>query len=100
MFDGRLRWTPSKKVSAAQANAALMAAGLYEEVAGWAADPSTDVLHRLAFNKGTTFRRDRPALAAGASKLGWSDEMLVQLFIAADKIKLQGRSRARGGPPH
>lgn len=77
-----------QEVSAGQAYAALMAAGLYDEVEAWAAHPDTNVLHRLAFQKGTTFRRDSPALNAGAASLGWSDQMLDQLFIAADKIQL------------
>lgn len=77
-----------QEVSAAQAYAALLAAGLLEKVQAWAADPATDPLHRLAFQKGTTFRRDSPALAAGAAALQWEDAMLDQLFIAAGAIRL------------
>jgi hypothetical protein len=77
-----------QEVSAGQAYATLMAAGLYDDVQAWAEDPDTNVLHRLAFQKGTTFRRDSPALAAGSAALGWDDAMLDQLFIAADKIQL------------
>lgn len=77
-----------QEVSAGQAYAALMAAGLYDEVEAWASDPKTDVLHRLAFQKGTTFRRESPALAAGSAALGWDDAMLDRLFIAADAIQL------------
>lgn len=77
-----------QEVSAGQAYAALMAAGLYEAVEKWAEDPSTDTLHRLAFQKSTTFRRDSPGLNAGAVALGWNEQMLDQLFIAADAIKL------------
>lgn len=77
-----------QEVSASQAYAALMAAGLFDQVEAWAADPATDPLHRLAFQKGATFRRDSPALAAGAAALQWSDAMLDQLFIAAEAIQL------------
>lgn len=77
-----------QEVSASQAYAALMGAGLFEQVEAWAADPATNPLHRLAFQKGTTFRRDSPALLAGAVALQWSDAMLDQLFVAADAIRM------------
>jgi len=77
-----------QEVSAAQAYAALTTAGLYDAVEAWATHPDTPLLHRLAFQKGTTFRRDSPALNAGAEALGWNAAMLDQLFIAADAIKL------------
>lgn len=77
-----------QEVSAAQAYAALIAANLLDQVEAWAADLATDPLHRLAFEKGTTFRRDSPALAAGAAALQWGDAMLDQLFIAADAYRL------------
>lgn len=77
-----------QEVSAAQAYAALMAAGLFDQVEAWAEDPATDPLHRLAFQKGATFRWDSPALAAGAAALGWDDAMLKQLFISAGAFRL------------
>lgn len=77
-----------QEVSAAQAYGALMAAGLYDSVEAWATHPDTPILHRLAFQKGTTFRRDSQALNAGAAALGWDESLLDQLFIAADKIQL------------
>jgi hypothetical protein len=77
-----------QEVSAAQAYVALMAAGLYEEVEAWANDPNTSYLHRIAFQKGATFRRDSPAVLAGAAVLRWEGALLDQLFIAADAIKL------------
>ncbi|MCG7328070.1 hypothetical protein [Achromobacter sp. ACRQX] len=77
-----------QEVSAGQAYAALMAAGLYDEVEAWAASSDTDPLHRLAFQKGTTFRRDSLALAAGAAALGWNSQILDELFISADAIRL------------
>lgn len=77
-----------QEVTAGQAYAALMACGLYDQVEAWAADPKTDVLHRLAFQKGATFRRDSPALVAGCAALGWDENTLDQLFIEAAKIQL------------
>jgi hypothetical protein len=76
------------EVPAVQFYAALMADGLYDDVQGWAADPQTSALHRLAFEKGTTFQRDSQALAAVAEVLGWSPKRLDQLFISAEAIKL------------
>lgn len=77
-----------QEVSAAQAYAALIAANLYDDAEAWAANPNTSMLDRLAFQKATTFRRDSPALKAGAAALGWSEATLDQLFLSAHAFKL------------
>ncbi|MFY4014019.1 hypothetical protein ACOTJS_19585 [Achromobacter xylosoxidans] len=74
-------------VSRFQALAALMQAGLLGEVTTWANAPTTDPLHKLAFDTAAEFSRSSPTLAAGASALGWSEEQLDALFEAAMQIQ-------------
>lgn len=75
------------KVSRYQALAALMKAGLLDAVTAWAHAPDTDPLHKLAFDTATEFARSSATMAAGAAALGWSDEQLDGLFVAASKIE-------------
>lgn len=76
-----------RAVSRFQALAALMLAGLLDDVMMWANDPATDPLHKLAFDTATEFSRSSPALTAGAAALGWSEEQLDGLFAAAAQIQ-------------
>ncbi|MGV2864422.1 hypothetical protein [Achromobacter sp. ESBL13] len=76
------------EVSAGQAYAALAVAGLLDVVTDWAAAPDTDPIHRIAFEKGTSFRRDSPAVEAARIALGLSDTQLDELFAAASGIRL------------
>ncbi|MFY3148523.1 hypothetical protein ACOTF6_09605 [Achromobacter xylosoxidans] len=73
-------------VSRFQALAALLQAGLLDEVTAWANAPSTDPLHKLAFDTAAEFTGTSPALLAGASALGWPPEQLENLFEAAKNI--------------
>lgn len=75
------------KVSRYQALAALMKAGLLDAVTAWAHAPDTDPLHKLAFDTATEFTRFSATMAAGAAALGWTDEQLDGLFVAASKIE-------------
>ena len=74
-------------VSRFQAMAALMQAGLLDQVTAWANDPATDPLHRLAFQTAGQFSEDSPALAAGAVALGLNAVQLSGLFLNGSKIK-------------
>lgn len=77
---------PVTVVSRFQALAALMQVGLLEDVTEWASAPSTDPLHKLAFETATEFSISGPTLNAGAAALGWSIEQLQALFEAAAEI--------------
>jgi len=74
-------------VSRFQALAALMQAGLLDDVTAWANDSNTDPLHTLAFETATEFWRDSPTLAAGAAAMGWTEQQLDDLFTAAAQIR-------------
>ncbi|KDC23002.1 hypothetical protein AZ20_4201 [Bordetella bronchiseptica E014] len=74
-------------VSRFQALAALLQADLLGAVTAWANDPSTDPLHKLAFETATEFTRTSPTLAAGAAALGWTSQQLDALFDAAMQIQ-------------
>lgn len=73
-------------VSRFQALAALMQAGLLDEVKAWADAPGADPLQKLAFETAAEFTSTSPAVRAGAAALGWSDEKLLALFHAASRI--------------
>ncbi len=74
-------------VSRFQALAALMNAGLLDDVTAWANAPGTDPLHKLAFETATEFSIASPTLTAGAAALGWSGAQLQALFDAAAQIQ-------------
>ncbi|MFY1969567.1 hypothetical protein ACOTHT_30675 [Achromobacter xylosoxidans] len=74
-------------VSRFQALAALMQAGLLDEVKAWANAPTTAPLHKLAFDTAAEFSRSSPTLAAGAHAMGWSEQQLDALFEAAAHIQ-------------
>ena len=71
-------------VSRFQARAALLQAGLLEDVE--AAVAGADALTRLAWADAIEFRRDSPAIAAVAAMLELDDEALDALFRTAAGI--------------
>lgn len=73
-------------VSRFQAMAALMQAGLLDDVTAWANEPTTNPLHKLAFDTAAEFSSASAALAAGAAALGWPPDRLKDLFDAAKNI--------------
>lgn len=85
--DAPLQSVQVTKVSRFQALAALMQAGLLDDVTAWANAPTTDPLHKLAFDTAAEFSRSSPTLAAGAAALGWSEGQLDDLFAAAAQIQ-------------
>lgn len=79
--------TPVTSVSRFQALAALMQVGLLDAVTAWANAPTTDPLHKLAFDTATEFSISSATMTAGAAALGWSGEQLQALFNAAARIQ-------------
>ncbi|AMG36241.1 hypothetical protein [Achromobacter xylosoxidans] len=77
---------PVTVVSRFQALAALMQAGLLDDVTAWANAPTTDPLYKLAFDTATEFSISSPTMTAGAAALGWSGAQLQALFDAAAEI--------------
>lgn len=73
----------SMNVTPFQAKAALLDAGLLDDIEALMADPSTDRVVVLAWNNVTEFRRLSPMVAGIAAALGWTDEQLDTLFEAA-----------------
>lgn len=78
---------PPQVVSRFQARAALHLAGLLTAVEALMADPTTDMLARLAWTDAQEFRRTSPTLLAMASALSLTDEQLDQLFVTAAGIE-------------
>lgn len=76
----------SMVVTPFQAKAALLDAGLLDDIETLMADPATDRTVVLAWNNVTEFRRLSPMVAGIASALGWTDERLDALFEAAAQI--------------
>lgn len=73
-------------VSPFQAKAALLQAGLLDQVTALINDPTTDPVIPLAWNNVTEFKRTSTMIASLASKLNLSDTQLDNLFTAAAKI--------------
>ncbi|WP_353631084.1 hypothetical protein AADG64_09755 [Achromobacter xylosoxidans] len=73
-------------VSRFQLLAALMQGGLLDEVTAWANAPTTDPLHKLAFDTAAEFTSTSVTLVAGAQALGWPPEQLENLLEAAKNI--------------
>lgn len=69
-----------------QAKAALLDADLLDDIEAMMADPLADRTVVLAWNNVPEFRRLSPMVAGIASALGWSDEQLDDLFLAAAQI--------------
>ena len=77
----------SMVISRFQGEAALYQAGLLDDVEALIADPATDPLVKIAWNRVTEFRRLSPMIAGIAQALGWTDEQLDQLFETAAGIE-------------
>lgn len=75
------------RVSRFQARAALMDAGLLEQVETLMQAPETTARTRLAWQDAQEFRRDSPTVAGMAVSLGLTDAELDELFIAAIQIE-------------
>jgi len=73
-------------VSRFQARAALLGAGLLDDVEALMASPATPAIHRLAWTDAVEFRRDSPTIAAVAAALSLSDAQLDGLFTVAAGI--------------
>lgn len=70
-----------------QAKTALLDAGFLDDIELMVADPATDRKVVLAWNNALSFERLSPMVASFAGALGWSDEQLDALFIAAAEIE-------------
>lgn len=78
-------------VTRAQGKAALIQAGLWDDVLAYVdaiADPTQQALARVALDDTAEWRRDSPFLATAAAALGLSDQDLDGLFVAAAGIVL------------
>ena len=73
----------SMNVTPFQAKAALLDAGLLDDIEVLMADPSTARTVVLAWNNAIQFERLSPMVAGIATALGWTDEQLDSLFEAA-----------------
>lgn len=69
-----------------QAKAALLQAGLLDDVEALVSNPVTDRLIVLAWQNVTQFHRLSPMVAGIAAELGLTDEMLDELFTSAAQI--------------
>lgn len=84
-------WTPlpstvPKAVSPYQAKAALLDAGLLDDVLTLVNDPAADPKVVLAWNNALSFERASPMVAGIAAALTWTEEQLDALFEAAAQI--------------
>jgi hypothetical protein len=75
-------------VSRFQARAALLAAGLLDDVDAIMADPATPALTRLAWAEAVEFRRASPTVSAMSEALGLTEAQVDDLFIAAAGIEV------------
>lgn len=82
---------PPAVVSRAQGKAALIQAGLWDQVLAYVesiADPTEKALADVALNDTTEWRRDSAFLNAAAAAIGLTPAQLDGLFIAAGQIKI------------
>jgi hypothetical protein len=82
---------PPTIVTRAQGKAALITAGLWDDVLAYVdgiTDPTQQALARVALDDTTEWRRDSPFLATAAAALGLTDQQLDDLFVAAAAIVL------------
>ena len=75
-----------QKVTAFQAKAALLDAGLLPQVESIMAQDSTPALAKLAWATAQVFNRSSPTVAAMASALGLTDAQIDALFVAGAAI--------------
>ena len=73
-------------VSPFQAKAALLQAGLLDQIETVVNDPATDPLVKLAWNNATEYKRTSPMIAALAAQLNLSGTQLDDLFTNAAQI--------------
>lgn len=76
----------SLSVSRFQARAALMQAGLLDDVEDYMTAPNTDPFHKLAWEEATVFHRSSPTVAILQEILGLTDVQLDDLFLFASTI--------------
>ncbi len=74
-------------VSAFQAKAALMQAGLYDAINAALSSPDAPPLARLAWETAREFERASPTVAGIGAQFGLDDAQLDALFTAAAQIK-------------
>lgn len=93
-YAGRYRLVPEpepitlvQSVTRFQAKAALLNAGLLEQVETAVAD-SEDPIVKLAWTEAHTFERDSPAIAAITEGLGMTPQEVNELFSAAKEISV------------
>jgi len=80
-------WRENCEVSTFQAQAALTLAGYMENIEDLLADPATDPLTVLAWNKAQTFKRRSPTVLELAAVLGLTEQQLDDLFKFAATIE-------------
>lgn len=83
----RLEASKPQAVTRFQARAALLQAGLLDQVNTMMADPGTPAIAKLAWQDAQEFRRNSPTVLAMAAALGLSDVQLDQLFTTAAGIE-------------
>lgn len=80
-----------QQVTRAQGKAALITAGLWNDVLAYVdgiTDPTEKAMALVALNDTTHWKRTSPSLNASAQALGLSDEQLDDLFQQADAVEL------------
>lgn len=70
-----------------QARAALLNAGLLDQVNTMMSDPATPAIAKLAWTDAQEFRRTSQTVQAMGAVLGLTDQQLDDLFIAASVIE-------------
>lgn len=79
-------WRVPVKVSRYQARAALLQAGLLDDVEALMASPSADAWDRLVWENAQDFERASPTIEAFRWPLGLTHEQLDDLFVFASTI--------------
>ena len=74
------------EVSRFQARAALLQAGLLDDIEAYMADPATDPFVRLAWQDAQVFKRNSPTVLSLQPLLGLTDGQLDDLFRFAATI--------------
>lgn len=75
------------EVSRFQARAALLQAGLLDDIETYMADPETDPFVKLAWQDAQVFKRNSPTVLSLQPLLGLTDEQLDDLFRFAATIE-------------
>lgn len=79
-------YSQSGVVSRFQLKEALIDAGLFTEANNAVARPQVPARAKRVWSDAPTFKRTSPLLASLANYLGWTDEQLDALFVAAELI--------------